>query len=197
MVSFLVFGIIVSCALIIRHFTKERSARRKAPEQLRKDGGKKTADAAATTIVASVCKHEFPKKGIIKIFGQEGPYECDGPQEYCADCRSAMAIKCAWCEGIIMIDDAVTLYSRPKEFVAPAHAVLYEEKESKDGRRRFVGCMGWNCASSGVDRQGFWGFPGKVRRTLSPIEEMLLSGKDVAISNPCKIDEAIFVRQEE
>ena len=73
-----------------------------------------------------------------------------------------------------MIDDAVTLYSRPKEFVAPAHAVLYGEKESKDGRRRFVGCMGWNCASSGVDRQGFWGFPGKVRRALSPIEEMLL-----------------------
>jgi hypothetical protein len=113
------------------------------------------------------------------------PLSENGNPDYCLECIAKMSIRCAWCESSIHIGDPVTLYIPQESYQVPGHAVRYDKDE-----RRFVGCLGWNCACSGADRQGFWIPPGKVYRVPSPIEmhmlEMLMSsGND---------DKAVVVR---
>lgn len=100
--------------------------------------------------------------------------------------RRVASIKCAWCGKIILCGDPITLYTPcQKDFKIPKHAVVY-----KKSPLQLVGCLRWNCAESGVDRAGFWLFPGKVQRALSPIEECFASGKVVAVNNVSDIEEA-------
>jgi hypothetical protein len=99
------------------------------------------------------------------------PLSENGNPDYCLDCIAKMSIKCAWCENSIHVGDPVTLFIPKESYKVPEHAVRYDKDE-----RLLIGCLGWNCAGSGIDRQGFWMPPGRVERIPSPIE-ILLSGE--------------------
>ena len=148
------------------------------------------------TYVANVCGHKTKKTGL--VLSKNGrhtmsmPISENGNPDYCIDCISKMTIRCAWCGDSIHIGDPVTLYVPNEIYKIPEYAVKYKEDE-----RCFVGCLGWDCASSGADRQGFWMPPGKVSRVPSPIE-MLLSGKNIGraviigdLSDPSDIGKVI------
>ncbi len=77
-----------------------------------------------------------------------------------------MAIKCAWCGGVIFIGDPITLYSpRDKDRQMPDYAILHSKEHNS-----YVGCLRWECAETGADRAGFWYPPGKIMRVPSPLE---------------------------
>jgi hypothetical protein len=135
---------------------------------------------------ANICGHQTKKKGRITSFGEsyimEMPLQENGNPDYCLECIAKMAIKCAWCGQPIHIGSPVTLYApREKDHKMPECAVRY-----KEGEPYFVGCLRWDCADSGMDRQGFWVPPGEVERVPSPLEIMLApgnEGKGVIISD--------------
>lgn len=128
------------------------------------------------TYTANDCGHCTKKTGKVTSHGESHvvsmPLSENGNPDYCLDCIAKMSIQCAWCENSIHIGDPVTLYIPNESFKIPKHAVRYDEDPEC-----LVGCLGWNCASSGADRQGFWMPPGRVARVLSPIE-MLMSSKN-------------------
>ena len=128
-------------------------------------------------IIAKKCGHEVQRKTEIEVFGEKFPMELkDGcTPDWCPACMSKAAIRCAWCGKFIMPGDPITLYSPTKnDFVKPEHAVVYQENPLQ-----LVGCMRWECAHTGADRAGFWKMPGEVQRLLSPIEQVLMGGKDM------------------
>lgn len=131
------------------------------------------------THTANACGHRTKKAGEAECLGEKVtfsmPLSKNGNPEYCLDCIAKMAIKCAWCGDPIHIGDPVTLYAAKKSFKVPEHAVRYD----KD-KECLVGCLGWNCAFSGADRQGFWVPPGKVARVPSPLEMLMAAGSDSA-----------------
>lgn len=128
------------------------------------------------------CGHETKEKDAVTAFGESTITKIpikDGKTEYCHRCLEKMAIKCAWCGGVIFIGAPITLYSPAKEdFKIPEHAVVY----SKDPLK-LVGCLRWKCADSGVDRVGFWLPPGTVMRVPSPLEVAMQSGGTVVVSD--------------
>lgn len=148
------------------------------------------------TYTANICKHRTKKTG--EIVYDDGsctlsmPLSENGNPDYCLDCITKMSIKCAWCENSIHIGDPVTLYIPQESFKIPEHAVRYDKDE-----RCLVGCLGWDCAQTGADRQGFWMPPGKVTRVPSLIEMLMSSenqGKAVIIrnlSNPSDLGKVI------
>lgn len=108
---------------------------------------------------------------------------------YCHKCFEKMVIRCAWCGGYILPFDPITLYSLKKGFKAPEYAVVYKENP-----RQLVGCLRWDCADTGgVDRAGFWVFPGKVQRAISPIEEAFMTDKVVIVSDIGDIQQAKLI----
>lgn len=126
--------------------------------------------------VANVCGHATNQSGkVTNPFGEEGdlqmPLADNGHPDYCLECVAAMSVRCAWCGKSIDVGDPVTLYVPKESFVAPDYAVRHEE----GGHVSLVGCLRWECASSGADRQGFWYPPGKVKRVPSPVELALAS----------------------
>lgn len=129
------------------------------------------------TYTANVCGHQTKKTGQVKYRDESHvvamPFSGNGNPDYCLDCVSKMSISCAWCEKFIHVDDPVTLVSPEKSFTVPEYAVRYDKDESC-----IVGCLRWNCADSGVDRQGFWMPPGKVARVPSPIEILMSGGNE-------------------
>ena len=149
------------------------------------------------TYIANACGHQTKKTGEVRANGARYilslPLWKNGNPDYCIDCIANMSIKCAWCSHPIRVGDPITLYSpgprmdfisseEPSEvqrvraqddFVVPDHAVVY-----CDDPLMLVGCLRWDCADSGMDRQGFWFAPGKVHRVLSPIEMLLAGGGD-------------------
>ena len=105
------------------------------------------------------CGHWTKMQGVVRVFGKElrVNYRDRGNKapSLCVDCTAAKAILCAWCQGIIIPGDSVTLYSPIEEdFELPPGAVFYND-ESRELIRP-VGCLGWGCADTGVDRAGFW-----------------------------------------
>ena len=104
------------------------------------------------------CGHRTAMRGRLIISGEKFTFdlrtEGDEPPLYCANCLADKAINCAWCKGIILPGNPVTLYYTEKGFMPPTHAVIYGE--SKNGQVRVVGCLGWDCADTGADRAGFW-----------------------------------------
>lgn len=124
--------------------------------------------------VATKCGHQTKRTGKCTSFGvsytMQMPQNDDGSVDYCLDCIGNMAIRCAWCGDSIHIGEPITLYTPAKEdFKIPEYAGVYSLKPL-----RLIGCLGWDCASSGADRSGFW-YPGDngrggVRRVASPIE---------------------------
>ncbi len=129
------------------------------------------------TYTANVCGHNTKKAGKITSHGQSRtvsmPLSENGMPDYCFDCIAKMSIRCAWCENSIHVGDPVTLYTPQEPFEVPEYAVRY----SKDDRC-LVGCLGWNCAETGADRQGFWMPPGTVARVPSPIEMLMSVGSE-------------------
>lgn len=127
------------------------------------------------TYTANVCGHRTKRAGKTASYGQESLNSMalseNGKPDYCLECLAKMAIRCAWCGKPICIGEPVTLYAPKETFRVPKHAVRYDRDE-----RYLVGCLGWNCAATGADRQGFWVPPGKVARVLSPIEMLMLGG---------------------
>lgn len=127
------------------------------------------------TYTATTCGHQTKKTGKISPDSESSimsmPLSKNGNPDYCLDCLGKMSIKCAWCKNPIHIGDPVTLYIPEESFEIPKHAVKYHEDE-----RCLVGCLGWDCASSGADRQGFWVPPGKVERVPSPMGLLMSDG---------------------
>lgn len=121
------------------------------------------------TYTTNICRHRTKKTGRFTSLGEKYtmsmPLSENGNPDYCLSCIEKMSIKCAWCGNPIHVGDPVTLYIPRESYVIPEHAVRYDEDES-----HLVGCLGWDCAHTGMDRQGFWIPPGKVARVPSPIE---------------------------
>lgn len=130
--------------------------------------------------VGSVCGHEIKTSGTVSVFGKEIKFTLSNPQNstYCMECYANMAIQCAWCGELIMVGDPITLYTPKKSFEVPEHAVVHQKDPLQ-----LVGCLGWDCAQSGMDRAGFWQEPGKVHRVLSPAEIVTATGDTVICSD--------------
>ena len=117
------------------------------------------------------CGHAMTRVGVVDLHDETHQFEYSGdPNESpcCWDCFAKMSIQCAWCGEPILIDDPITLYTPRDTTDVAAHAVVYQKDPLQ-----LVGCMAWECASTGADRAGFWttlenGEPG-VKRVLSPI----------------------------
>lgn len=146
------------------------------------------------TYVANICGHKTKKKGRIVSLGEghimDMPLSENGNPDHCLECIAAMSIKCAWCSGPIHIGSPVTLYVPKESFEVPDHAVRFQ-----DDPQCLVGCLGWDCAGSGMDRAGFWYPPGKVYRVPTPMEMALASGGRAVIvhdlGNPADIGKVI------
>lgn len=127
------------------------------------------------TYTANICGHHTKRIGEVTSRGESRilsmPISQNGSPDYCLDCIAKMSIKCAWCDNTIHVGNPVTLYIPKESYKVPKDAVRYD----KD-RRRFVGCLGWNCAETGADRSGFWIPPGKVERVPSPLEMLMEKG---------------------
>ncbi len=129
------------------------------------------------TYTTNMCGHLTKRSGKITSHGESYimtmPLSENGNPGYCLDCLAKMSIRCAWCENSIHIGDPVTLYISRGSNKVPEHAVRYDRDE-----RCYVGCLGWGCAETGADRQGFWMPPGKVARIPSPMEMLMSSGSN-------------------
>ncbi len=116
------------------------------------------------------CGHVAKRKTLVVHEGESNVFVLPQSHEFCPDCWPKQAIKCAWCGEPIYLGDPVTLYSpNNSNFVVPAHAMVYQQKPLQ-----LVGCMGWDCALSGMDRAGFYVAPGKIQRVQTGMEQMLL-----------------------
>ncbi len=119
----------------------------------------------------AACGHLTKIKDKIVVFGEEVILSLrfrHGKIEYCHRCIEKMTIRCAWCGRVIIIGDPITLYSPGKNFIPPKYAVKYSNHPP-----RYVGCMRLNCASTGMDRAGFWSPPGKVCLTPGIYEKII------------------------
>lgn len=126
------------------------------------------------TYATNVCGHSTKKTGKVMAHGESlvmsMTFSENSTPDCCLNCIAKMSIRCAWCGNPIHVGDPVTLYTPKKSFKAPEHAVRYDSC--------LVGCLGWNCADSGADRQRFWIPPGKVARVPSPIEILMSKGDE-------------------
>lgn len=141
------------------------------------------------------CGHTCKKKTHLSIEGHEGVFAIRSKNpEYCPQCWQQAAIRCAWCEEVILPGDAITLYTPKKGVEVPEHARVYK----REPHLQLVGCLRWNCAQSGIDRAGFWVMPGKVQRVMSPMEMLFANGSDdVIICNDLTdLSQAILVSDE-
>ncbi len=106
------------------------------------------------------CGHETLVKDRVSAFGASREVKVpvvDGKTDYCHRCLEKMAIKCAWCDGVILIGMPITSYVAKKNFVLPEHSVWFDEEQ-----RLPVGCG--RCAEMGpADWTGIWAPPGKVK----------------------------------
>lgn len=144
--------------------------------------------------IARACHHKTKLSGQMKAFDEcrtgRMPLNENGTTEWCFECLGKMAIRCAWCKNPIFIGDPITLYTPIKlDFQLPADAVIY-----KQNPLQVVGCLGWDCASSGMDRMGFW-VPGKdgkgcIDRVASPIELLMATGSPVVVGDLGDMKEA-------
>jgi hypothetical protein len=143
------------------------------------------------------CGHETEIIGTISKFGKETEISLirkeNGNFGTCVQCLADATIACAWCGEPILPDRPITLYSTSdSEFKPHEGSVIYEDDENS-GVTRYVGCLRWECADSGADRQGFWVLPGKVERCISPIEQALHTGDMVIVEDLSDRNEAVQV----
>ncbi len=136
----------------------------------------------AIKVVRAGCGHETAAEGEIAALGETTmmtmPRNAAGGFDYCLDCIAKMTIRCAWCDDIIFIGSPVTLYILPADEAVPDHAVVYSTDPL-----RLVGCLGWDCADTSVDRAGFW-LPGEsgqgaVHR-IGTVFDMMLGDPGIA-----------------
>jgi len=129
------------------------------------------------TLVATQCGHETKLVGQVSAFNRKTTLTIHPPKGekpgYCHSCLGLMSIRCAWCGEPIFIGDPITLYTPTESnFKIPDHAVVH-----KQDPLQLVGCLGWDCALSGIDRAGFWvprdDGKGCVRQVPSPLEIIL------------------------
>ena len=110
------------------------------------------------------------KKETLKIL-----YKPSSIPPFCLDCIEKMVIVCPWCERPIFIGDYVTLYTpTDPNYKIPEGAVVYSENPLQ-----LVGCQRSDCAEAAADYRGIWEAPGKVKRILSSIERILVTGEPV------------------
>lgn len=129
--------------------------------------------------VANECCHTTLLEGEVVSLGQRYittlSITKNGNPDHCLACLGEMSIRCMWCGGPIHIDDPITLYMMPEDMhhCAPERGMRYPENPEC-----VVGCLRWNCAGWGGDRQGFWVTPGRVHRVPSVLEQMLMAGNE-------------------
>ena len=131
------------------------------------------------TEVVCGCGHHSKLKKKFKIGGEKVTfrirYEPGKEFPYCLDCVSKMTITCPWCGRPIFIGDYVTLYTpTDPNYKIPEGAVVYSENPLQ-----LVGCQRSDCAEAAADYRGIWEAPGKVKRILSSIERILVTGEPV------------------
>lgn len=123
------------------------------------------------------CGHKTKKKDKITVWvkGEEKRISVtlkkqkNNKYKFCHKCFEKMSIRCAWCGDTILIDEPITLYSPcNKDYKFPEYTIYYNKEENQ-----VVGCLSWDCADSGIDRAGFWMYPGEVKRIQSGIEIMM------------------------
>lgn len=121
------------------------------------------------TVMAG-CGHKTLVVGTIIIEGQKRVFALDGnaQPECCLDCFQKSIINCAHCGFPIVPGEPITLYEMAEDFVP------------KEGSRKYgdeynchIGCMRFDCADTGMDRAGFWEYPGMVRRVQNIYETIL------------------------
>lgn len=143
---------------------------------------------------ATKCGHYTKQSGSVSAFGQtihtKMPKNKNCSFDYCLDCVSKMATRCAWCGNPIFIGEPITLYTPNTDFKIPEYAVIY----SKDPLR-VVGCLSRDCADTGGDVAGFW-LPGEngkghIHRVPTIFETMLSQEEPsvVVINNTHDINE--------
>lgn len=139
------------------------------------------------------CGHATKWKSPLTIHGHEGVFKARSKTpDWCSECWSKAAIKCAWCGETIVPGDPITLYSpgpptdlffsseepgeaqqrrKQENFIVPDHAVVYREEP----QLQLVGCLRIGCVDIFTDRAGFWTMPGKVR-LMTLFEELTARG---------------------
>jgi len=143
-------------------------------------------------VLALDCGHKTKIKGDIEVFlGKSMVHskanislilDNNGNVSHCFECIEEISIRCAWCGGTILPEDPITLYyATTKDFIPPEYAIEYNP--GNHDRPSYVGCLRWDCAETGGDMCGHWGFDKQVHRSLSPIEQCILTGKPVVVNN--------------
>ena len=132
-----------------------------------------------TTEVVCGCGHHSKLEKKFKIGGEKVKFRINykpGKEfPYCLDCVSKMTITCPWCGRPICVGDYVTLYTpTDPNYKIPEGAVVYSENPLQ-----LVGCQRSDCAEAAADYRGIWEAPGKVKRILSSIERILVTGEPV------------------
>jgi hypothetical protein len=94
-----------------------------------------------------------------------------GEATHCLSCIEDASIRCTWCGGSILPLEPITLYIPcDDDYIAPEYAVIYNPDNTVN---RYVGCLRWDCAETGADMCGFWGFDKQVHRVKSPLDVAL------------------------
>lgn len=143
--------------------------------------------------VNSDCGHSTHVKGKLKSFkasfdgGEETTTEIslklnkNGEATHCLTCIEEASIRCNWCGGTIMPGEPITLYSPAKDdFTPPEYAVEYNP-DNRD-KSAYVGCLRWDCAETGADMCGHWGFDKQIHRVKSPYQQALETGEPVIVN---------------
>ncbi|MEN9647234.1 MAG: hypothetical protein RLY57_38 [Candidatus Parcubacteria bacterium] len=129
---------------------------------------------------ANKCGHKTKRQGCLTVFGDKHytymrmPLAENETPDYCLECIGKMSIRCAWCGEPIHIGDPVIAsipLSPTFELPAGAHSFRGDEGETV-----VLGCLRWDCADSGIFRNGFWNPPGVYTPVPSPLDLMMSSG---------------------
>lgn len=143
------------------------------------------------------CGHVTPIEFDAEVMGEPHHMKlkrADKAPPFCRECFIEGAIVCPWCGKPITYGDPITLYTpMKKDFKIPEGAVVFQENPLQ-----LVGCLRIGCADTGADRAGFWQYPGKVYRVLSPLELCMQTNEAVVATNVSSPDGkmAVFPRSD-
>lgn len=123
------------------------------------------------TYIASVCKHQTKRIGVVSAYGTERfitlPLNHERSVSYCLACHARMAIRCGKDEHAIFPGDIVSLW-RPDDpdFELPDGALRYQEGKTIS----IIACNEPHGDSRVIQRVGRWIPPGEIMRVPGALE---------------------------